>query len=164
MAYLLDTNVFIQAWKYYYAMDFCPAFWDWITTGHDAGQVFSVKKVYDEIAAGNDDLVDWVGEIDRSFFIEPSHETEHARTQVYSWTIEQNYENAAIAEFMEVADGHLVAHALHGNYEVVTLEKAGNSPTKIKIPNVCNAFGIHCITTFEMLRRARAKFILESAA
>lgn len=96
--------------------------------------------------------------------IELSHETEHARTQVYSWTIEQNYEDAAIAEFMEVADGHLVAHALQGNYEVVTLEKASNSPTKIKIPNACNAFGINCITTFEMLRRGRAKFILEPTA
>lgn len=164
MAYLLDTNVFIQAWKHYYAKDFCPAFWDWIMTGHDAGQVFSIKKVYDEIAAGNDDLIDWVSEIDKSFFIEPSYETENAFARVYSWANEQNYENAAIAEFMEVADGHLVAHALQGNYEVVTMEKVGNSPKKIKIPNVCNAFGINCITTFEMLRRECAKFILERAA
>ena len=164
MAYLLDTNVFIEAWKHYYGMDFCPAFWDLLMSWHDAGQVFSVKKVHDEIAAGNDDLVDWAGEVDRNVFIEPSHETEHARTRVYSWAIEQNYENAAIAEFMEVADGHLVAHALQGNFEIVTLEKAGNSPKKIKIPNACNAFGINCITTFEMLRRERAKFILGSAA
>ena len=30
MAYLLDTNVFIQAKQLYYAPDFCPAFWDWL--------------------------------------------------------------------------------------------------------------------------------------
>ena len=164
MAYLLDTDVFIQARKLYYGMDFCPAFWDWLIAKHAEGKVFSVKKVYDEVAAGNDELVDWVDELDESFFIEPSHETEHSRTQVYSWANEQNYENTAIAEFMEVADGHLVAHALQGNYEVVTLEKVSNSLKKIKIPNACNAFGINCITTFEMLRRERAKFILEPAA
>ena len=164
MAYLLDTNVFIQAWKQYYAMDFCPTFWDWLIAKHAEEQVFSVKKVYEEIAVVNDDLFDWVGELDRSFFIEPSHETEHSSTQVYDWANEQNYKNTAVAEFMEVADGHLVAHALQGDYEVVTLEKADNSLTKIKIPNACNAFEIDCITTFEMLRRERVKFILEPAA
>ena len=82
MAYLLDTNVFIQARKLYYGMDFCPAFWDWLITKHAEGQVFSVKKVYDEIAASNDELVDWVDELDGSFFIEPSLETEQALVRV----------------------------------------------------------------------------------
>jgi hypothetical protein len=30
MAYLLDTNVFIEAKNRHYGFDFCPAFWDWI--------------------------------------------------------------------------------------------------------------------------------------
>jgi hypothetical protein len=30
MAYLLDSNVFIQAKNLHYGFDFCPAFWDWI--------------------------------------------------------------------------------------------------------------------------------------
>ena len=30
MAYLLDTDVFIQAKNLHYGMDFCPAFWDWV--------------------------------------------------------------------------------------------------------------------------------------
>ena len=30
MAYLLDANVFIQARKMHYGLDFCPAFWDWL--------------------------------------------------------------------------------------------------------------------------------------
>ena len=33
MAYLLDTNVFIQAKNLYYGFDFCPAFWDWLGRG-----------------------------------------------------------------------------------------------------------------------------------
>ena len=30
MAYLLDSNVFIEAKRLHYGFDFCPAFWDWI--------------------------------------------------------------------------------------------------------------------------------------
>ena len=37
MAYLLDANVFISAKNLHYGFDFCPAFWDWLTEGHDAG-------------------------------------------------------------------------------------------------------------------------------
>jgi len=31
MAYLLDADVFIRAKNLHYGLDFCPAFWDWLT-------------------------------------------------------------------------------------------------------------------------------------
>lgn len=30
MSWLLDTNVFVQAGRREYGLDFCPAFWDWL--------------------------------------------------------------------------------------------------------------------------------------
>jgi uncharacterized protein DUF4411 len=30
MAYLLDTDVFIQAKNLHYAFDVCPGFWSWL--------------------------------------------------------------------------------------------------------------------------------------
>ena len=36
MAYLVDSNVVIQAKNLYYGFDFCPAFWDWIDRAHAA--------------------------------------------------------------------------------------------------------------------------------
>lgn len=56
MMYLLDANVFIQAQKLHYGLDFCPAFWDWLVAQNAAGHVFSIQKVGDEIGAGADDL------------------------------------------------------------------------------------------------------------
>jgi hypothetical protein len=56
MAYLLDANVFIQAKNLHYGMDFCPAFWAWLTKQNEAGQVFSIEKVADELVAGDDEL------------------------------------------------------------------------------------------------------------
>jgi hypothetical protein len=48
MAYLLDSNVFIQAKNLHYGFDFCPVFWEWIGQSHAAGTVFSIDKVADE--------------------------------------------------------------------------------------------------------------------
>ena len=67
---------------------------------------------------------------------------------------------------MQGADCYLVAHALESGYEVVTLETL-SQPTaikRIKIPNVCNAFGVNYVTLFEVLRCERAHFVLGSAA
>ena len=62
MAYLLDTNVFISAKNLRYGFDFCPAFRDWLIENHDAGKVYSVEKVDDEILSVGDDLSEWVKE------------------------------------------------------------------------------------------------------
>jgi Domain of unknown function (DUF4411) len=42
MAYLLDSNIFIQAKNLHYGFDFCPAFWDWILRQNAGGSVFSI--------------------------------------------------------------------------------------------------------------------------
>ena len=60
MSYLLDANVFIQAKNLHYGLDFCPAFWQWLIDGHADGRVFSIDKVADEIAAGADELTQWM--------------------------------------------------------------------------------------------------------
>ena len=59
MAYLLDANVFIEAKRRHYGMDFCPAFWDWLLATNISGRVFSIEKVGDELRAGADELADW---------------------------------------------------------------------------------------------------------
>ena len=60
MSYLLDANVFIQAKNLHYGLDFCQAFWQWLIDGHADGRVFSIDKVADEIAAGADELTQWM--------------------------------------------------------------------------------------------------------
>jgi hypothetical protein len=59
MAYLLDSDVFIQGKNLHYGLDFCPAFWDWLIARNTAGIVFSIEKVGDELLAGADELADW---------------------------------------------------------------------------------------------------------
>ena len=66
-----------------------------------------------------------------------------------------------MSTFLQVADYYLVAQALAHEHTVVTHEIASTSAKKIKIPDACIGLGVRCVTPFEMLRRERARFILE---
>jgi hypothetical protein len=160
MAYLLDANVFIQAKNLHYGFDFCPAFWDWLVVKFEAEVVFSVEKVGDEIAAGDDDLAAWAVARGSSFFLPPDAATIPALTNVGSWVTGQPYDAGAVNIFLQGADYYLVAFALAHGHIVVTHEKPSDGVRKVKIPNVCIGFGLRCITPFEMLRRERARFVL----
>lgn len=68
MAYLLDTDVLIQAWRFDYRQDSCPKFWCWLIQKNVESEVYSIKKVLDEIKRGGDGLADWAGNLDDNFF------------------------------------------------------------------------------------------------
>lgn len=68
MAYVLDANVFIAAKNLHYGFDFCPAFWDWLVQQNNAGRVFSIEKVGDELQAVDDELSTWAAARGDSFF------------------------------------------------------------------------------------------------
>ncbi len=163
MAYLLDANVFIQAKNLHYGLDFCPAFWDWILAGNAAGQVYSIEKVGDEIAAGADELSAWAA-VNRTLFLAPDAAILGVLGTVATWATSQAYEPAAVNTFLQVADYFLVAHALAHKHVVVTHEVAAASTRKIKIPNACIGLGVKVMTPYEMLRVERARFVLGAAA
>lgn len=59
-----------------------------------------------------------------------------------------------------MADYWLVGHALAHGHTVVTHEVPSVSAKRIKIPNPYVGLAIPCMTPFEMLRRARVRFVL----
>jgi hypothetical protein len=160
MAYLLDTNVFIQAKNLHYGFDFCPAFWDWLIANNATQLVFSIEKVGDEVEAGADELATWATQRGPGFFLKPDAAILPALGSVSAWVKSQTYEPAAENTFFQVADYYLVAHALAHGHTVVTHEIASSSTKKIKIPNVCIGLGIKCMTPYDMLRHERARFVL----
>jgi predicted nucleic acid-binding protein len=162
MKYLLDANVFIQAKNLHYGFDFCPAFWRWLERENDGGRVLSTEKVGDELIAGNDELAKWAETQGERFFVAPDSTVVPALTRVSTWATTKGYEPAAVATFLQVADYWLVAHALAHQYTIVTHEVPAETARKIKIPNACLGLGIHFATPYEMLRRERARFVLEA--
>jgi len=102
MAYLLDANVFIEAKRRYYGLDFCPAFWDWLAESNANGRVFSIEKVGDELRAGVDDLAEWVIQKGEQFFLPPDEAT--LITQAVQWARGQRFRPGALSMFADDAD------------------------------------------------------------
>ena len=160
MAYLLDTNIFIQAKNLHYGFDFCPAFWEWLVAANAEGRVFSIDKVGDELNAGDDELAEWTAVLDHEFFLRTRPDIVSSLGTVGDWIVGRDYEPTAVNTFLQIADFYLVAHALAGRHEIVTHEIPSDSKKRIKIPSVCIGLGIRCLTPFEMLRNERARFVL----
>lgn len=59
MKYLLDANTYIQAKNFYYGMDICPAYWDWLDHQFQLGLVASVQMIGKELKDGHDELASW---------------------------------------------------------------------------------------------------------
>ena len=162
MAYLLDTNAFIEAKRRWYGFDFCPAYWDWLDEANATHKVFSIEKVADELVAGDDELVPWTRDRLGTLFLKPDNRVLASLSSISRWATRGIYEAAAGSVFLEAADSYLVAHAHAHGFTVVTHEKVASSPRLVKIPNACVEMGVKYVNTFEMLRAERARFVLEA--
>ena len=160
MAYLLDADVLISAKNLHYGFDFCPAFWDWLIAKHEAGVVFSVERVGDELQAVEDPLAEWARERGPGFFRSPTEADFQSLDVVRRWAEGHGYRPRAIEIFVQRGDYYLVGQALAGGHTVVTHEVPADTPRVVKIPNACIGTGVKYITTFQMLRMERARFVL----
>jgi hypothetical protein len=161
MAYLLDSNTFIEAKNGYYHFEVCPGFWDWILAQHAGGNVFSVEKVGTELADGTDDLATWTVNSAAGLFLAPDPATIAQMKCVAEWVMRQPYDERSRAGFFSKADPFLVAHALAHGHTVITHEtRVPDTSRKVKVPNVCEALGVNWMHSFALLRKERARFIL----
>ena len=161
---LLDANIFIQAKNLHYGFDFCPAFWEWLVEQNTSERMFSIDKVADEIAAGDDNLKAWAQKQGADFFLMTDENVVAQFGKVSEWAGSQNYEQGAINTFLQGADYYLVAHALTSKRVVVTHEVPSGSTRSIKLPNVCADLNLRCMNPYEMLRREKARFVLGGSA
>lgn len=158
--WLLDTNVFVQAAQREYGLDFCPAFWDWLATANGDQRVFSLQKVFAEIAPG-DAVAEWAASHESTMFLPLDAVDAPQLGRVASWARSGEFTAAAANEFLGVADSHLVAVALARKMTVVTHEVPSSSKQRIKIPTACVALGVLYASPYEMLRKEKARFVLE---
>ena len=162
--YLVDSDVLITAKNLYYAFDICPAFWKCLIQQHQEDLVFSIDRVRNELLAGREteDLVRWVkSEVAEGFFLAmDSEEVARVYTEIMLWVQRHpSYFDQAKAKFATGADGWLVACAQVRGATVVTNEQpAPTSRRDVKLPDVCDTFGVPWSNTFEMLRALGARF------
>lgn len=164
--YVLDSDIFITAKNLYYAFDICPGFWKSLIHHHQKGTVFSIDRVRRELLTGRktEDLVQWVtNELPAGFFLEVENDdVTAAYTEIMLWAQRHpQYLDYAKAKFATGADGWLVAYAkVHGAIVVTNEQSARESKKEIKLPDVCEKFGVKPESTFSMLRTLGARFDL----
>ena len=62
-------------------------------------------------------------------------------------------------QFLAKADPWLIAHAIASGGKVVTQEtRADEASPRVKIPNVCDFFGVESLNMDDMLRELGASF------
>lgn len=160
--YLLDANVFIEAKNFYYRFETFPAFWGWLDSEQERGNLSSIRPIIEELAKGNDELsqwakarrgTDWYGSVD-------DVQTQHHVQEIAEWVVGESFTEPARDKFLSGGDPWLIAKARTIGAAVVTHESLFDPKIKkkVKIPNVCEAFDVEYIDTFELLNRLRAKF------
>jgi hypothetical protein len=159
--YLLDANVFIEAHKRYYAFDICPGYWAALVSNHAKGHLCSIDRVRQELVGQGDALSQWADGLAASFFAATGDPSVTAMFgSVMTWVQAQpQYLPAAKAAFAAKADGWLVAYAKVQGFVAAT-DEVPNPGTrkKVPIPNICDAFGVEYVGTFDLLRALGATF------
>jgi hypothetical protein len=155
-AFVLDADVFITAKNRYYAFDLAPGFWNSLIHHSGSGRILSIDYVKGELEKGKDQLAQWAkNDFSHAFISTDEGDVQESYKEIMTWVQGQNqFSDAAKADFARGADGWLVAYAKAKGCIVVTLETINPEiKRKVPIPNVCQAFGVQFVDTFEMLRR-----------
>lgn len=151
--YVLDSNVFIEAAKEYYAFDIALQFWRALIEQARNGRVQSIDRVKKELDRGNDPLKDWANNDFHQWFTSTDQDAvAEAYRQIMVWAHNQvQFTDYAKAEFADEknADAWVVAYAKAKRCVVTTHEVFNpDIKRKIPIPNVCKAFYIQYVDTF----------------
>jgi len=165
--YLLDANAFIEPRDRYYSYDICPGYWTALVRLHEANRLFSIDRIQSELIPQKkedwDDIATWLDEkMEKTFFKKTEDQAVFEKFQdMVNWAYaEQQYTDAAKAEFASVADGWLIAYAEVNGLVVVTHEEPSQFvKRRIPIPNVCEEFDVEYVNTFEMLRALGTRFV-----
>lgn len=159
--FLLDSSMFIEAYRRYYGLDICPGFWDFLIHHGAGGRVTSIDWVRRELSAGRGPLAAWANSQGADLFVSTRELLvieEYER--IMKWVFEnRQFLDHAKAEFASGADGWLVAYGRVYGMTLVTQESYNpNIRKRVPLPNVCRTFGVATANTFKMLRDLGAAF------
>ena len=155
--YLIDANIFITSHRQYYSFDIAPSFWDQIVE-KVSDKIVIIEKVKDELQRGGDELTEWYNSKSSNFTVLgiPEQEVIEAYSNIINEVNNRDqYLQSAKDELAGNADSWLCAYGLAYNYTIVTLETYDADIRKrIKIPNICEEFGIRYINLSQFMREA----------
>ena len=149
--YIIDTCSFSEL-KYRYSEDVFEGIWKQVLDEIEKGTIMSCEEVYEELKKQNDEFFERFSRY-KYMFIDINDEIQEELIIIL-----KEHENILdLKKKKSGADPFVIATAKVYNCTVVTEEKRSNSTKIEKIPDVCNAYGIKCITFLDMLRELNIK-------
>ena len=158
--FLLDTNIFIEAHRRYYALDLCPGFWECLSYHARQRHLSSIDRVRAEIREG-DALSRWIHDAPDELFVSSADPVVANIFKAMLTWVQRNpqFQPQAKSEFAVAADGWLAAYSKVHGAVLVTHEAADpNVRRRVPLPNVCDQFGVVVQDTFDMLRELEVRF------
>ncbi|MDI9261328.1 DUF4411 family protein [Alicyclobacillus sendaiensis] len=154
--FVIDSSVLIEAHRRYYAHDLLPGFWDVLA---NESRVCSIDRVFRELENHKDWLAEWAKQHKTWFLSTDNQRTIDQYVKIVNWVNSvPRFNLKSKKDFFDGADSWLCAYASAFHLTVVTQEISESFSPKVKIPDVCDQFGIPCINTFEMLRALNIVF------
>ena len=147
--YIIDTCSFTTLRRVYPQDVFSPV-WELLSDLAASGVVASIDQVFEELKAQADDVVTKWAEAHDSIFLPLD-----APVQTKAKEILARFPDTFLdlRKRKSGADPFVVAAAIVNTAAVVTEEKKSGGPGKVKIPDVCESFGVECLPLLELLRR-----------
>lgn len=147
--YCLDTSVFIESWRQYYAPDVFPTLWRRIARGLEAGILVSSDVVLEELSRRDDDIFRWCRQFTESF-IEASVDIQTRQRRIVSRFPRMVAEGKMIGS--SYADPWVIATGVEAGCSIVSFERLPASSQKPKIPYVCQELGLQHMTLLEVMQ------------
>ena len=144
MTYVFDNSPLSTLFRNYYRRRF-PTLWRHFEELVDEGDIVSTREVLREIEDGAvERLREWA-EQNSELFTMPNAEEGAFVARIYAVQhFQQNIERQKMLKGGRNADPFIIAKAAVTERTVVTMER--RQPNSAKIPNICDHFGIPCIT------------------
>ena len=166
MTYWIDAGVLLQAYKGALTYTILPQFWNEYLHDHlVAGNIAMPRTAYQEITdRGYDDwLVAWCKGRKKTGLCRPESKAVQERYGILSAYVEETFKSRPqqIRAWFDDADGWVIASAMASPGDVVVAEESGKTSrgNAIKIPRLCKAFDVECMTTATLMReKLRADF------
>lgn len=151
--YSLDSSVIINPWNRRYPRDVFPGFWRDFEHLIDEGLAVCVEEVQREIDQKADQIQDWMRS--RSSLVVPFDA--HIESS-YRQVVNRFRTYAKRTQRRNQADPMIVALAMSQGLTVVTDEVSDPPADPPKIPNLCKAFNVPCLSLVELMRAEGWKY------
>lgn len=150
LSYSIDTNAILTAWDLNYRPKNFGGFWKKLEALIAAGRAFATEEVIRELSKKDDEAYEWAR--GQSGFSVPLENEQIAIVQ----GLAKDYPVLAKERLGRMrADGFVIGLALWKSLTVVTAE---NHRGPEKIPNLCAAVGVTCITLADLISNENWNF------